>query len=134
MADAAERAVAETDSGAVYKFIALLDAMNTLAEDPTGSDFAQIFNQPGNRVLHDRLSEHLMRRLVPTVETIIEKGKDDGIFDVENIHAAAWFVLGGLSSVEFAFEGRSEIATAINDVIKLMLRTLGYHRKTINQP
>ncbi len=134
MVDAAEEAVAETDSGAVDRFVALRDAIATFAADATSWELAENYHRPENRAVHDRMAEQLVARLAPIVESIVEQGVEEGVFVVEDAHLASWFVLGGLRALELAFPDRSRLASAIVDTTELALRALGYAGAMPNAP
>ena len=60
------------------------------------------------------------------MKRIVEQGVAEGTFSVPDVHAAAWFVLGGLRSVELSQVPRAELETALETVTTLCLRALGY--------
>jgi AcrR family transcriptional regulator len=121
-----ERAVAAPDAGAVDKLFALRDSFGDSAALAGASELIEIIHRPGNRVLHDRLAEHLTPRLVTIVEGIVEQGVDEGVFAVPDTHAAAWFVLGGLQSAELAGVPLAQMPAALTTAVELALRALGY--------
>ena len=55
----------------------------------------------------------------------MEHGVTDGSFRVADPRAAAWFVLGGLQSVELAGKPHDELPEAIDAAIDLALAALG---------
>jgi len=121
-----ERAVAAPESRAVEKLFALRDVFGDSAVIADASELIEIMHRPGNRVIHDRLTEHLTPRLVAIVESIVEQGADEGVFAVPDVHAAAWFVLGGLRSAELSGVPLAELPAAITKATALALRALGY--------
>jgi AcrR family transcriptional regulator len=126
MVEGVERAVAAPDSQAVEKLLALRDVFGDSAVIADASELIEIMHRPGNRAIHDRLAEHLTPRLVAIVERIVEQGVDEGVFAVPDIHAAAWFVLGGLRSAELAGVPLAQMPAALTTAIELALRALGY--------
>ena len=76
--------------------------------------------------MHDRLAEDMTPRLVPLVEAIVEQGVAEGVFRVDDTRAAAWFVLGGLQSVELAGTAIAEMPAALATATEFALRALGY--------
>lgn len=126
MVDAAEKALSVNGPGAVERFILLLEAMITLASDPTGREMIDRYHEPENRAIHDRMAEQIVARLVPIVQDIIEQGIAEKVFTVEDPHQAAWFVLGGIHALEIAFGGPSLTPTALTRSFPLVLRALGY--------
>jgi AcrR family transcriptional regulator len=125
MVQAIERSVAEPDAGAVARLLVFRDALLAIASDPTGWELAEIYHRPENRAVHDRMAERLLPRLAPLVEGIVMQGIAEGVFTVENPCIAAWFILGGLHALEFAFSDRAAIAAAIVDATHCALRMLG---------
>jgi AcrR family transcriptional regulator len=121
-----ERAVAAPDARAVDKLFALRDAFSDSAVIAGASELIEIIHRPGNRVIHDRLAEHLTPRLVAIVQGIVEQGVDEGVFSVPDTHAAAWFVLGGLQSAELAGVPLAQMPAALTTAVELALRALGY--------
>jgi AcrR family transcriptional regulator len=126
MLEGIERAVAAPDSRAVEKLVALRDVFGDSAVIADSAELIEIVHRPGNRVIHDRLTEHLTPRLVAIVERIVQEGVDDGVFEVPDINGAAWFVLGGLRSAELAGVPLARMPVALTTAIELALRTLGY--------
>jgi AcrR family transcriptional regulator len=125
MIDGVERAVAAPDSPAVEKLLALRDVFGDSATLADAAELVEIMHHPGNRAIHDRLAEHLTPRLVAIVERVVEQGVDEGVFAVPDIHAAAWFVLGGLRSAELAGVPLAQMPAALTTATELALRALG---------
>lgn len=126
MVEGVERAVAARDGPAVGKIQALRDALSDSAAIPGASELMEILHRRGNRAIHDRLDEHLAPRLVSIVESIIKQGVAEGAFAVSDVHAAAWFVLGGLQSAELSGVALDEMSAALATATELALRALGY--------
>jgi AcrR family transcriptional regulator len=126
MIEGIERAVAAPDSDAVEKLLALRDVFGDSAALADAAELIEIMHHPGNRAIHDRLAEHLTPRLVAIVERVVEQGVDEGVFAVPDIHAAAWFVLGGLRSAELAGVPLAQMPAALTTATELALRALGY--------
>lgn len=96
-----------------------------LSRDSSLTDVADFIHRPENQRLHDRLTEHFLPRLAPLIEQTILDGVADGSFDVEDARAAAWFVLGGLRSIELAGTPLADMPAALEVSSRLTLRTLG---------
>jgi AcrR family transcriptional regulator len=126
MLEGIEQAVAAPDSPAANKLIALRDVLGDSATTADSVELIEILHSPGNRLIHDRLEEHLTPRLVTIVERIVEQGVDEGVFFVPEVRAAAWFVLGELQSAELAGVPLEQMPDALTSVIELALRALGY--------
>ncbi len=113
-------------TSAVDKLQILGDALSALAAKPDALDLIKLMHRPENRALHDRLADDLMPRLIPLVEAIIEQGAAEDVFHVADTRAAAWFVLGGLGSIELAGTAIPDMPGALAHAIELALRALGY--------
>jgi AcrR family transcriptional regulator len=96
-----------------------------LARDGELSDVTDFIHRAENRTLHDRFAEHLLPRLLPLMEQLVADGVTDGSFRVADPRAAAWFVLGGLQSVELAGTPHAALPEAIDAAIDLALAALG---------
>ncbi len=128
MLAAIRQAVGASGTTAVAKLFGLRDVLVAFDEDATATQLADFLHRPENRSLHDRLAEHLTPGLVPIVESIVTQGVAEGVFDVPDERGAAWFVLGGLQSVEAAGTPIAEMPAAIEVATALALRALGYTR------
>jgi AcrR family transcriptional regulator len=126
MIDGIEAAVATTGTSAVEKLLALRDVLMSFEDEPAAVELAGVLHRPENSALHDRLAEHLTPRLVTVVEAIVVQGVAEGVFDVADTHAAAWFVLGGLQSAELSGTPVAQMPAAVEAVTDLALRALGY--------
>lgn len=123
---AIEAAVSKPGATAVEKLLGLRDVLTGFDADRTALELADFIHRSENRALHDRLTEHLATRMVALVEAIITQGVAEGVFDVPDAHAAAWFVGAGLQGVELAGTPAAEMPAAIDAATGLALRALGY--------
>jgi len=123
-----DEVAARVDAGtsAVDKLQILGDALSDLAAEPDALDLIKLMHRPENRALHDRFAEDLMPRLIPLVQAVIEQGAAEDVFRVADTRAAAWFILGGLGSVELAGTAIPDMPGALAHAIELALRALGY--------
>lgn len=126
MVDGIEKAVETPGASAVEKLLALRDVFGGRAAPPGTLEVAAALHSDENRPIHDRLSEHLTPRLVTLVERIVEQGVAEGVFDVPDVHAAAWFVLGGLQSAELSGVPFAEMPAALATITEFALRALGH--------
>lgn len=99
--------------------------LGDLARDGELSDVTDFIHRAENRTLHDRFAEHLLPWLLPLMEQLVADGVTDGSFRVADPRAAAWFVLGGLQSVELAGTPHAALPEAIDAAIDLALAALG---------
>ena len=116
----------EAGTSAVDKMHILSNVLSDAAAEPDALDLITVLHRPENRALHDRLAEDLVPRLNPLVEAIIEQGVAEDVFHVTDTRAAAWFVLGGLGSIELAGTAIPDMPGALAHAIELALRALGY--------
>ena len=110
---------------AVEKMHILAGTLSSAAARHDTAELVQLMHRPENRVLHDRLAEDLIPRFMPLVQSIIERGVEEGVFRVSDARAAAWFVLGGLHSIELAGTAAADMPTALASAVELTLRALG---------
>lgn len=99
--------------------------LTSLASDASLTDVADFIHRRENQRLHDRFAEHFLPGLVPMLEQTIADGVADGSFDVPDARAAAWFILGGLRSIELAGTPLEDMPAALDEASRLALRTLG---------
>lgn len=126
MAGGIESALAADDRTAVDQLLALRDLLTDTSTTPGVTELIEITHCPENRAMHDRMAERLMPRLAAVVEAIVEQGIAEGAFTVTATREAAWFVLGGLRSVELSGTSPSEMPAALAMATDLALRALGY--------
>jgi AcrR family transcriptional regulator len=119
-------AIEPTGSTAVEKFLGLRDVLTDFDTDPSVTKLAAFMHSPENQALHDRLAESLVPGLIPLVESIVKQGIAEGSFDVPDVHAAAWFVLGGFMSIELSGTELDAFPAALEAATVLALRALGY--------
>ena len=121
-----ESAVSVSCPTAVEKLLALRDVLTAFDEDPEAVELAEFVHRAENHAIHDRLAENLTPRLIPLVESIVTQGVSEGVFDVPDAHAAAWFVLAGLQSTELSGTATADMPAAIAAATTLALRALGH--------
>ena len=126
MVAAIEKAAHTPGETAVERMLGLGDVLSAFEADPGANELVDLLHHPDNRALHDRLAEGLTPRLLPLVESIVEQGVVEGSFDVPDIRAAAWFVLGGMQGAELAGTAAADMPAALKAGTELALRALGY--------
>lgn len=122
--DVAEAAL-DHGSPASDQLRAFIDALAGAADDEGASELAELLHRPENLPLHRRLEERIVPRLLPLMERIVAKGVAERTFDVPDVHAAAWFVLGGLRGAELAGTPTEQMPRALAAAGELALRALG---------
>lgn len=123
--DTAEAVVAEAATP-MEELGAFLGALGSFDTSPDVLELVEVLHRPENRLLHDRLEERMIPRLVPLMEGIVDRGRAEGVFRVADPRAAAWFILGGLRGAELAGTGTADIPDAMEAALVLSLRALGY--------
>lgn len=126
MLGAMNASVEAAGSSAVEKLLGLRDVLVTYDIDPAVAPLAEFLHRPENSPIHDRLAENLIPGILPVIEAIIAQGVAEGVFDVADTRAAAWFVLGGLRGAEFSGVPAESMPAAIRASTDLALRALGY--------
>jgi AcrR family transcriptional regulator len=114
------------ESSAVEKLLGLGSVLSEAGSVPEATELVELMHRPENLLLHDRLAEGITPGLVSLLETIVEQGVAEGVFEVSDSRAAAWFVLAGLRSVELAHTAILDMPTALAKAIEFALRALGY--------
>ena len=127
---ALEAAIVGPECPAPERLRSLVVALGELARDPANLSIAELLHRPENQALHDRLTEPLARRLFTLVADIVAQGVAEGSMAVPDTDAAAWFVLGGLQSVERAGTPMADLRAALHHALTLALRSLGVQEST----
>lgn len=122
---ATAEAALDGDAPAVEQLRAFIQALAGFDDIPAAAEVAELIHRPENRLLHDRLEERIVPRLMPLMEAIVVRGVEEGAFAVADPHAAAWFVLGGLRGAELAGTPTEAIPRALETGAALALRALG---------
>ena len=121
-----EAAIAGPEVPAPARLRSLVAALGELASDPSNESMTVLLHRRENQALHDRLTEPLAQRLFLLVEGIVAQGVAEGsMLGVDDVTAAAWFVLGGLQSIERAGTPVAEMPDALERALTLALRSLG---------
>jgi AcrR family transcriptional regulator len=113
-------------ASAVDKLMSFSGVLSEAGTQPGAAAVVDLMHRPENRLLHDRLAEDITQRLVPLLQAVVEQGVAEGVFDVGDPQAAAWFVLAGLQSVELAGTPLPEMPAALSKATAFALRALGY--------
>ncbi len=118
-------AVTGAEAPAPDRLRSLVAALGGLATNSTNQAMAELLHRPENSALHDRLTEPLAEWLFALVHEIVDQGVAEGSMHVPDAGAAAWFVLGGLQSVERSGTPMAELPGALDGALELALRALG---------
>ncbi len=85
------------DGNALDRFAAAVLAMQGV--DRGQSYLTEALNHPENSALHDLVNVTLVRQLAPVLATIVEQGREAGIFDVEDALPTLEFLLAGQAAL-----------------------------------
>jgi AcrR family transcriptional regulator len=113
-------------SSAVDRLLLLRDVLSDVSGAPDAAGLIDLMHSRENRALHDRMGEDLAPRLASIVRDIVEQGVAEEVFHVQDIDGAAWFVLGGLQSVELSGTAPADMPAGLANATGLVLRALGY--------
>jgi AcrR family transcriptional regulator len=120
-----EDSVAGPDHPGPARLRSFVAALSDLAASPANLSMAELLHRKENQALHDRLTEPLAQRFFVLVHNIVAQGVAEGSMVVDDAAAAAWFVLGGLQSVERAGTPVAELPAGLERALALALRALG---------
>ena len=120
-----EASVAGPGAPAPVRLRSLVATLSALSASPSNRAMAEFLHRRENQALHDRLTELLAERLFVLVESIVAQGAAEGSMVVTGAGSAAWFVLGGLQSVERAGTPIADMPAALDEALALTLRALG---------
>lgn len=96
MAEAVKEA-AQGEGNDLDRFAAAVTAMQRV--DRGEKYLVDTLNHPDNVALHDLANVALVRQLAPVLAVIVERGRDAGLFQVEDALATLEFVLAGQAAL-----------------------------------
>ncbi|MCJ8148658.1 TetR/AcrR family transcriptional regulator [Shinella sedimenti] len=85
------------EGAAIDRFVAAVLAMQSI--DRSQHYLADALNHPENSALHDLANMALVREVAPVLAVIVEQGKQDGAFDVEDARSTLEFLLAGQAAL-----------------------------------
>jgi AcrR family transcriptional regulator len=110
----------------IDRLLALGKTMQEVGREPYERDLVEMFHRPENRAVHDRISEHMVIRLTPSLSTIIADGVAARLFDAPDPRLAAAFVLASFASLHHVVNHPDELPAAIAQLDRFILRGLGF--------
>ena len=110
----------------IDRLLAIGKTMQAVGREPYERDLVEMFHRPENRTVHDRISEHIVTRLTPSLTTIIAQGIAAGLFDASDPRLAAAFVLASFTSLHHVVSHPDELPAAIAQLDRFILRGLGF--------
>lgn len=86
-----QRAVLDTEGGAIERFKRFLDAARRwrLVALPETVDIMRAVYRPENSLLRERMRDQSIKLAAPALTALIEDGNDEGVFEVDDPAAAA---------------------------------------------
>lgn len=121
------RAIAETeDTDAITKFFAIIAKQKEIKK--TNPELFDDMHRPDNRVLHEKINIETVLVLGSIMASVIEQGKKEGVFEVEDPLSTIQFILAGSDMLfgegMFFWTFEEEIAR-MKAVLILIERALG---------
>jgi AcrR family transcriptional regulator len=110
----------------IDRLVALGRTMQEVGQEPYERDLVEMFHRPENRAVHDRISEHIVTRLTPSLTTIIADGVRAGQFDARDPRLAAALVLASFNALHHVVSHPEELPEAIAQLDRFILRGLGF--------
>lgn len=90
----------------------------------------EALNRPENSALHERVNVSLVRRIGPVLADIVEDGRKEGVFEVDDPLSTLQFILAGQATLlgggRFNWSGE-EYAARLKATFTLIERALGVH-------
>ncbi len=124
MVDTMEAAVQQDHLTAIKKMNVFRQSIMEMAEDPDGVELGEVYHRPENQMVHHKMTDRIMLRLAPMLESVIRQGVEEGVYSIADSRVAAWFMLGGLNMLETGFTDRKELANALDIAFAMVTRTL----------
>jgi AcrR family transcriptional regulator len=93
----AAEAASQGQGNALDRFAAAVLAMQQVDQDQRY--LVDALNHPDNSALHDLANMALVRLLAPVLATIVEGGRRDGVFEVEDAQSTLEFLLAGQAAL-----------------------------------
>lgn len=110
----------------IDRLLAFGRTLQEVGREPHERDLVEVFHRPENRALHDRISEHLVTRLTPSLTTIIADGVATRLFDPQDPRLAAAFVLATFTSLHHVVSYPDQLPATIAQLDRFILRGLGF--------
>jgi AcrR family transcriptional regulator len=107
------------------RLLSLGRAIDQVGGDPHEREIIEVFHRPENRAIHDRLSERITRRLIPTVASLIAEGIEEGTFSRQDPDLAAAFVLATFGSLHDVTGDGVDLERATGALDAFIFRGLG---------
>jgi AcrR family transcriptional regulator len=117
------------DLSPIDRLLVLGRTMQEVGQEQHERDLVEMFHRPENRVVHERISEHIITRLTPSLTRIIADGVAARLFDPQDPRLAAAFVLAGFTSLHHVVSHPDELPAAIAQLDRFILRGLGFARE-----
>jgi AcrR family transcriptional regulator len=122
---AVEQTLAAADRSPVERVLALGGAVSQVGREPYERELIEVFHRPENRVVHDRVGEHAMARIAPSLAAVIAEGIAAGQFLAQDPDRAARYVLACFGALHDVIHDPDEVPAAMGELNAFVLRALG---------
>lgn len=116
----------DPDMGAIAKICTIIGAQRSIQE--TGQNLVDDLHRPENRELHERSNVETVLVFGPILASVIEQGKHEGVFQVDDPLSTVQFILAGSSLMfghgVFNWTPEEEVART-KAMLTLIERSLG---------
>lgn len=131
VADTVETAAATPGLSPVERLLTLGRSVGQVGTEARERELIEVFHRPENRAIHDRLTERISDRLIPTVESIVADGVASGQFADQDPHLAAGFVLATFTSLHDLIDRGASVERVTSQLNAFILRGLGHGREGV---
>lgn len=121
-----EAAATEPGRSPVERLLALGRSVGQVGVEAQERELIERFHRPENRPIHDRLSERIVSRLLPTVGSIVQDGIEQGAFVPQDPRLSAAFVLSTFNSLHDLLTNEVTTERVASELDAFILRGLGY--------
>ena len=126
VADRIEALAADPARSPVERLLAFGAGVREVGDEPYERDLIEVFHRPENRVLHDRIGEQALTRLIPAIAALIADGIECGQFWQQDPRRAAAYVMACFGSLHEVVSDPDDVSNAIDELNGFVLRALGY--------
>jgi len=110
----------------VARLLAFGAGVSEVGDTPYERELIEVFHQPENRMLHDRIGDRALVRLSPVIAAIISDGIEGGQFRRQDPLRAAADVMACFGSLHEVVSAPDDVPDAIGELDLFVLRPLGY--------
>jgi AcrR family transcriptional regulator len=126
VAEQFEAVVAGTNGSPVEQLLSIGRSFVDVSRDAADAELVDLLHRPENRAVHDRISEHILGRVAPTIAIVIERGITAGEFVEQDPASSAASVLACYGALHDLVERPADLPAATAELDRFVLRGLGY--------